>query len=285
MSLLTLPFGIIFAAAKYIWEKVEKPVLMPILKRSHGSYLDRMSAGRFWSKIGDDFEFSICLRSSLSIENSPSEIIIRNISDEKFYKANLCVFAENEEHSYQQDITLYNVTDKYIHRQLVEIPQNDLWFNESKQITTKFDYVSVLLDSVVLENGETITLNQRSIRYQILKNDWLNSKWIPKWGRLWNADEIEEQKRCFRENYLYNLCYGENLILVYGGMNSGAYRGDSIFDKYNTKIGKLEWLTRSFLYSTLSSKSVSSLVFWSLLILRLKSLDGEHQFRLESPLD
>lgn len=285
MSLLTLPFGIIFAAAKYIWEKVEKPVLMPILKDSHGNYLDRTSAGRFWSKIGNDFEFSVCLRSSLSIENSPSEIIIRNISGEKFYKVNLCVFAENEEASYQQNITLYNVTDKYIYRQLVEIPQNDLWFDESKQLTTKFDYVFVLLDSVVLENGETRTLNKQSIRYQILKNDWLNSKWIPKWNRLWNADKIEDQKRLFRENFLYNLCYGENLILVYGGLSSGAYRGDSIFDKYNTKIGKLEWLTRSFLYSTLSNKPVSSVIFWSLLILRLKSLDGDRQFRLEPHSD
>ncbi len=94
MSLLTLPFGIIFAAMKYIWEKVEKPILLPILKKSHESYLDRTSAGRFWNKIGDDFEFSVCLRSSLSIENSPSEIIIRNISDEKFYKVNLCVCRE-----------------------------------------------------------------------------------------------------------------------------------------------------------------------------------------------
>ena len=282
MGITTLPFGIIFVAAKYIWEKVEKPILEPILESSHDDYLARTRAGRFWNEIGNDLEFSMCLRSSLSAENSPSEIIIRNISNKKFYKVNLSVIAENDEDSYQQDITLYNVTDKYITHKLPEIPFNDLWVDEYHHLRTSFDYVYVLLDSVKLHSGETRTLKQESVRYRFFRNDWLNSEWIARWGRLWNANKIKHQKRRFRESCLYKLCHGENLLLISGGSDSRAYRASSIFDENKIRIGNLEWTSRSLLYSFLSNKSVSSFIFWTLLVLRLKNLDSDYQFQLDT---
>lgn len=282
MGLTALPFGIVLAAAKYIWEKVEKPILEPILESSHDDYLARTRAGRFWNKIAGDLEFSICLRSSLSAENSPSQIIIRNVSDKKFYKVNLSVIAENETDSFQQDITLYKVTDKYIYHKLPEIPRNDLWVDEYDDIRTRFDYVYVLLDSVELETGEIRTLRQESGRYRFWRNDWLNSEWISRWGRLWNANKIKHQKRRFREKHLYNFCYGENLLLISGGSDSGAYRASGMFDENKIRIGRLEWTSRSLLYSFLSHTSVSNCIFWALLILRLKNLDNDYQFRLDA---
>lgn len=194
---IPLPLG---ALLKKPLEKLDRFLFQETFETSHNEYLKRETFLKKWKFLAHNIEISYQLPSILDNAKIPSvRFAIRVSSDIIIDKLILRIEARSGVR-YQENLTLYNVSNIPIINTLSSIPLRDIYFDKEIGIYQSVREIKVYIQELII-NGSSIAIDSNQHVYHSHPTDFdlLNMRFTHRWGRYWNLYEID-----YEINYLQN---------------------------------------------------------------------------------
>ena len=240
----------------WIKEILEKAIFKSSYIISHQNYLSWKATTRY-KQVKNLFEYKLLLENRyLTNDESPASKIIFKIIDQDILRIRAFIIAEKGKLQYQDMVSMHVRGQEITVIHLSRIPLKEIIVC-SNGISTTYDDVRIE-GEVTKEGGSVIKFD--SLWGSPTYTEFLNSSWDRKWGKIWNLDYLQDQKKNFRHSLVHRLAGS----LAYLNIRPTA-RKQSF-----TQIIYRYWCI--FVVNIIANERVTNFIFWCLVFTRIKRL-------------
>jgi len=236
-----------------------------------------------WRPLTKYLEYDLHLANILSDgEMGESKILIRKTKDIQIDSVCMIIEAINYSKIFQSTIHVENLDKKPIEKVLMDIPLQEMYIFENK-IAFTYDKIKITIKSII-SDGNILVKNYTSQSMVVTHRNFMGSRWIKKYGQVWNIDYLYEGKQHLKKIFLRSLLSIEEQFSI-------STRFVAYYPRNRIGVKKLFllWICkivccrsiwgwcRYAIFRFITSRTVINVCFWFLILTKFAYINEERK--------